>query len=113
MELRPKSFEVLRYLAEHAGRVVTKDELINVVWPTVTVSDASLNTKQARGELVGAVAATQLTGELVRRTRLAPALSPELKSTGLKQNVSRANKPNSSHTGSFSFCLVRVPDRRP
>jgi DNA-binding winged helix-turn-helix (wHTH) protein/tetratricopeptide (TPR) repeat protein len=42
MELRPKSFEVLRYLAEHAGRVVTKDELINVVWPTVTVSDASL-----------------------------------------------------------------------
>jgi DNA-binding winged helix-turn-helix (wHTH) protein/tetratricopeptide (TPR) repeat protein len=42
LELRPKSFEVLRYLAEHAGRVVTKDELINVVWPTVTVSDASL-----------------------------------------------------------------------
>jgi DNA-binding winged helix-turn-helix (wHTH) protein/tetratricopeptide (TPR) repeat protein len=42
IELRPKSFEVLRYLAEHAGRVVTKDELIDAVWPTVTVSDASL-----------------------------------------------------------------------
>jgi DNA-binding winged helix-turn-helix (wHTH) protein/tetratricopeptide (TPR) repeat protein len=42
IELRPKSFEVLRYLAAHAGRVVTKDELIDAVWPTVTVSDASL-----------------------------------------------------------------------
>lgn len=26
IDLRPKSFEVLRYLVEHAGRVVTKDE---------------------------------------------------------------------------------------
>jgi DNA-binding winged helix-turn-helix (wHTH) protein len=38
MELRPKSFEILRYLAEHAGRVVSKDELIQVIWPAVTVS---------------------------------------------------------------------------
>ena len=41
-ELRPKSFEVLRYLVEHAGRVVTKEELLNAVWPDVTVSDESL-----------------------------------------------------------------------
>jgi DNA-binding winged helix-turn-helix (wHTH) protein/tetratricopeptide (TPR) repeat protein len=42
VELRPKSFEVLRYLADHAGRVVSKDELIDAIWPAVTVSDASL-----------------------------------------------------------------------
>ena len=42
VDLRPKSFEVLRYLAEHAGRVVTKDEVIKAVWPDVTVTDASL-----------------------------------------------------------------------
>ena len=42
VELRPKSFEVLRYLAEHAGRVVTKDEVIKAVWPDVTVTDESL-----------------------------------------------------------------------
>jgi hypothetical protein len=29
-------------LAEHAGRVVTKDELARAVWPDVTVSDESL-----------------------------------------------------------------------
>ena len=41
-DLRRKSFEVLRYLVEHAGRVVTKEELIKAVWPDVTVSDESL-----------------------------------------------------------------------
>ena len=42
ISLRPKSFEVLRYLAEHAGRAVTKDELIAAIWPKVTVSEESL-----------------------------------------------------------------------
>jgi TolB-like protein len=40
--LRPKSFDVLRYLVEHAGRVVTKEEVLNAVWPNVTVTDESL-----------------------------------------------------------------------
>jgi TolB-like protein/DNA-binding winged helix-turn-helix (wHTH) protein len=42
IELRPKSFEVLRYLVENAGRLVPKDEIVNVVWPNVIVSDESL-----------------------------------------------------------------------
>ena len=42
LDLRPKSFEVLRYLAEHASRLVTKDELIKAVWPGVAVTDESL-----------------------------------------------------------------------
>ncbi len=42
IKLRPKSFEVLRYLAEHAGQTVTKDELIAAIWPDVTVSEESL-----------------------------------------------------------------------
>jgi adenylate cyclase len=40
--LRRKSFDVLRYLAERAGRVVTKEELIKAIWPDVTVGDESL-----------------------------------------------------------------------
>ena len=32
-DLRRKSFEVLRYLVEHAGRVVTKEEVMRAVWP--------------------------------------------------------------------------------
>jgi DNA-binding winged helix-turn-helix (wHTH) protein len=42
MELRRKSFEVMRYLLEHTGRVIAKDEVIKAVWPDVTVSDESL-----------------------------------------------------------------------
>src|SRR4029453_11793365 len=42
VDVRRKSFDVLRYLVEHAGRVVTKEELINAVWPDVTVGDESL-----------------------------------------------------------------------
>jgi len=42
MELRPKSFAVLKYLVENAGRLVAKDELINAIWPSVRVADESL-----------------------------------------------------------------------
>ena len=37
--LRPKSFEVLRYLVENADRLISKDELMQVIWPSVTVTD--------------------------------------------------------------------------
>jgi TolB-like protein len=42
IELRSKSFEVLRYLVLNAGRLVTKEELLQAMWPNVTVSDESL-----------------------------------------------------------------------
>jgi formylglycine-generating enzyme len=42
IDLRPKTFEVLCYLAENAGRLVPKQELYDAVWPNVTVSDGSL-----------------------------------------------------------------------
>jgi adenylate cyclase len=40
-ELRPKAFEV-SCLGENAGRLVTKDELYEAVWPNVVVSDGSI-----------------------------------------------------------------------
>src|SRR5215475_4139533 len=42
IRLRPKTFEVLCYLAQHAGRLVSKEELFEGLWPNVTVSDDSL-----------------------------------------------------------------------
>ena len=42
IDLRPKPFEVLRYLAENAGRLVSKQELFEAVWPNVVVTDDSL-----------------------------------------------------------------------
>src|SRR3954469_14417403 len=42
IELRNRSFGVLRHLATNAGRLVTKDELLEVNWPGATVTDDSL-----------------------------------------------------------------------
>lgn len=40
--LRRQSFDVLRYLAEHPGRLITKTELIEKVWARTLVTDDSL-----------------------------------------------------------------------
>jgi DNA-binding winged helix-turn-helix (wHTH) protein/Tol biopolymer transport system component len=40
--LRPKSFEVLTYLVEHHGQLVTKSALVEAVWPDTAVGDNSL-----------------------------------------------------------------------
>ena len=42
IDLRPKTFQVLTYLAINPGRLVPKQELIEAVWPDVTVTDESL-----------------------------------------------------------------------
>jgi TolB-like protein/DNA-binding winged helix-turn-helix (wHTH) protein len=40
--LRPKSFALLQHLITHAGRLVTKDELLSKIWPNVIVTEDSL-----------------------------------------------------------------------
>ena len=40
--LRPKTFQVLRYLLEHHDRLVTKEELLENVWKGTAVTDDSL-----------------------------------------------------------------------
>jgi adenylate cyclase len=41
--LRPKNFELLRYLVENPDRLVTKEELLKAIWPNVTVTDQVLS----------------------------------------------------------------------
>ena len=55
IHLTHKAFAVLLYLAEHAGQLVTKDELLEVVWSQTHVSEAALavcirEIRQAVGE---------------------------------------------------------------
>jgi TolB-like protein/tetratricopeptide (TPR) repeat protein len=49
IELRPKSFDVLCFLVDNAGRLASKDEIIGTVWPNVVVTDDSI--KQCISEL--------------------------------------------------------------
>jgi len=42
LTLQPRVFDLLVYLAKNPDRVVSKDELLDAVWPEVTVADGSL-----------------------------------------------------------------------
>ena len=53
--LKPKTFTLLQYLVTHAGRLVTKEELLDALWPDVHVTDGVLKVcvrelRQALGE---------------------------------------------------------------
>jgi TolB-like protein/DNA-binding winged helix-turn-helix (wHTH) protein/Flp pilus assembly protein TadD len=43
LKLRPKSYEVLAHLVRNAGRLVTKDELLDAVWGRAVVTEDSLS----------------------------------------------------------------------
>lgn len=49
VDLRPKAFDLLTCLVENAGRVMPKEELLDRIWPDVTVTEDSLT--QCIGEL--------------------------------------------------------------
>src|ERR1700730_17445959 len=42
IELPPKAFGVLRYLAERPGQLVGKEELLDAIWPNVHVGEQVL-----------------------------------------------------------------------
>ena len=43
--LPPTAFALLYYLVTHAGQLVTKDELIEAIWPETAVSEAVLKVR--------------------------------------------------------------------
>src|SRR5919197_3234301 len=40
--LEPKAYQLLTYLVQHRGRLVTKAELLDQVWPDVYVADTAV-----------------------------------------------------------------------
>ena len=42
VKLRPKAFEVLQYLVENSGRLISKEEMTKAIWPESFVTDDSL-----------------------------------------------------------------------
>jgi TolB-like protein len=55
IDVQPKVLHLLRYLLENAGRTVTKEELLDALWPDTTVGEGSLTsvvgrTRRALGE---------------------------------------------------------------
>jgi DNA-binding winged helix-turn-helix (wHTH) protein len=69
LSLKPKSFAVLHYLVTHAGRLVTKRQLLDAVWGDVHVGDAVLKTavKEIRQALGDSIEAPRFVATVHRR----------------------------------------------
>ncbi len=69
IDLAPKPFAVLCCLITHAGRLVTKEELLQTVWPDVCVTDAVLKVRirEVRALLGDNVRAPQFIETMHRR----------------------------------------------
>src|SRR6266436_5804946 len=61
--LTPKAFDVLHYLVTHPDRLVTKDTLLDAVWPETAVSDVVV--RIAIGELRRALGDTVHTPQFI------------------------------------------------
>ena len=69
ISLRPKAFAVLRHLVAHAGQLVTKQQLLDAVWPGTFVTDAVLkdSVRQVRDALGDNAASPQFIETAHRR----------------------------------------------
>ena len=67
LRLTVKAFDVLCYLVEHAGQLVTKDELFAAVWPELEVSEGVLT--NCVGELRKALGETTQTPRFIATVR--------------------------------------------
>src|SRR5258708_10050443 len=63
ISLRPRAFDLLLALVDHAGHLVTKDELLDQVWPKLVVEEAALHVQvSALRKVLGADAITTVSG---------------------------------------------------
>src|SRR6266850_7805721 len=63
ISLRPRAFDLLVALVDRAGRLVTKDELLDQVWSKMVVEEAALHVQvSALRKVLGAHAITTVSG---------------------------------------------------
>jgi non-specific serine/threonine protein kinase len=79
--LRPRAFDLLAAFVNRAGHLVTKDELLDRVWPGVVVEEAVLHVQvSALRKILGADAIATVSGQGYRFTlavaRAEPGTSP-------------------------------------
>jgi hypothetical protein len=93
VELRPKAWALLRYLAERPGALVTKEELHAAVWGDIVVSDDTL---------------TQTLGELRRALRDDPR-APHVIETVHRRGVRFIARVHTTPPGDGGLTAVALP----
>lgn len=70
--LSPKAYGVLLHLIQHAGRLVTQDELLDAVWPDTHIQPKGLKTQILLITSGWAIVMAAVAGRDVARTILTP-----------------------------------------
>ena len=74
ISLRPRAFDLLAALVDRAGHLVTKDELLDRVWPKMVVEEAALHVQvSALRKVLGADAITTVSGRGYRSGTILPS----------------------------------------
>jgi DNA-binding winged helix-turn-helix (wHTH) protein len=132
--LRPKSFAVLGYLVARPGRLVSREELLQALWPGVTVSDAVLTvcigeirhalqddrhtphyieTLHRRGyRFLGTVIATPAVASASATTRIEPAPPGAIPAGPQSSALSPQSSARNSQSSALSFLSAAKPPSR-
>lgn len=97
--LRPKLFALLRYLVEHAGRLVAREELLKAVWPDTVISESVLRgcIRALREALEDDADAPRLIETVARRGyRFLTPLSPSAPVISNQSSVASKNQAENS-----------------
>ena len=99
LDLPPKPFAVLRHLVEHAGRLVTKAQLLEAVWSDTVVGEAVLTSciRDIRRELADSSRAPRYVETVHRRGfrfigRVGPAVVPTTHPVALAREARLAGR---------------------
>ena len=110
--LPPKAFALLHYLVTHPDRLVSKDELLDAVWPETAVSDAVV--RVAIGALRKALDDTAQTPRFIATVPrrgyrfLAPVTVIDPPETGRAGTPLQPTESVSSHQGARAACARRA-----
>src|SRR5262245_24367892 len=63
ISLRPRAFDLLTAMVDRAGHLVTKDELLDRVWPGVVVEEAALHVQVSARKILGNEAIATVSGQ--------------------------------------------------
>ena len=106
--LRPKTFALLVHLADRAGSVVSKQELMHAIWPGLVVTDDSLT--QAISELRGALGdrSQQLIKTIAKRGYLLDATVQPARADELPPAAAPPDAPVRRRRGAVAAALVGI-----
>jgi pimeloyl-ACP methyl ester carboxylesterase/DNA-binding winged helix-turn-helix (wHTH) protein len=109
--LEPQVFDVLAYLVEHHGEIVTRDELLEKVWGDKYISEAALNSRlMAARRAIGDNGNDQRLIKTIRGRgfRFTGRLNEEAGTVSAAAESNRPVSPRSTLEQEIRFC--RAPD---